>query len=84
MPKPTSATISVNGVREDVAIAGVFPKDEQLFRLVSIEDDVAQIAIAGGTYQDGAPTVSLTMGKPLTLMNTADGTRYVLRLLAVT
>jgi len=36
----------------------------------------AKVAIVGGSYANGAPTVTLTENKPLTLMNTADGTRY--------
>ena len=38
---------------------------------------------AGGSLENGAPTVTLTRNKALTLMNTADGTRYVLRLVSV-
>ena len=43
----------------------------------------AKISIAGGSLENGAPTVTLTKNKALTLMNTADGTRYVLRLVSV-
>ena len=43
----------------------------------------ATIGIAGGNYENGAATITLAKGKTLTLMNTADGTRYVLRLVAV-
>ena len=32
---------------------------------------------------EGAPTVTLKKGGALTLMNTADGTRYVLRLVSI-
>ena len=34
-------------------------------------------------FENGSPTVTLTKNKALTLMNTADGTRYVLRLVSV-
>jgi hypothetical protein len=43
---------------------------------------VARIGIAGGSYENGAATVSLKKGQAITLMNTADGTRYTLRLVA--
>lgn len=80
---PTSATISVNGISEVVKIGDAFPKADPLFRLASIKEGVAKITIAGGSLQDGAEAVSLTKDEPLTLMNTADGTKYVIRLVSV-
>lgn len=80
---PSAATISVNGLSEEVKIGGAFPKANPLFRLASIKDGIAQIGIAGGSLQDGSETVPVSKDKPLTLMNTADGTRYVIKLLAV-
>lgn len=79
----TGATISVNGISEEVKIGDAFPKANPLFRLASIKDGIAKITIAGGSLQDGAEAVSLTKDEPLTLMNTADGTKYVIRLLSV-
>jgi hypothetical protein len=79
----TSATISVNGISEAVKIGDAFPKANPLFRLLSIKDGVAKITIAGGSLQDGSEAVSLTKDEPLTLMNTADGTKYVIRLVSV-
>jgi hypothetical protein len=38
----------------------------------------AKISIVGGSYANGAPAVTLQENKPVTLMNTADGTRYKL------
>jgi len=81
--KPRTATISVNGASTTVSIGGSFPGGSPVFTLVSLTTSAARIGIAGGTYQNGAPTVTLKMGKTVTLMNTADGTRYVLRLLAI-
>ena len=43
----------------------------------------AKVGIAGGSIQGSRQTVTLKKNTPVTLMNTADGTRYVLRLLAV-
>jgi hypothetical protein len=81
----TTTSISVNGVAEDVATEASFPAASPVFVLVSLAKDgkSVQIGIAGGTYADGAPTIKLTLGKPLTLRNTADGTRYVLLLKTV-
>ena len=81
--KLTSATISVNGVSEAVQVGGQFPASNPTFVLVSVTHTTAKIAIAGGSIQGGQHTVTLKKNTPLTLMNTADGTRYVLRLLSV-
>jgi hypothetical protein len=80
--KPTSALISVNGAGETVSVGAQFPASSPVFVLVSLKRSSARIAIAGGTLQGGG-TVTLKKGRPLTLMNTADGTRYVLRLVSV-
>jgi hypothetical protein len=80
----TTAAISVNGAPESVQVGGTFPTADPYFKLVSLTKKGAKISIAGGTLDNGAPTVTLTKNKALTLMNTADGTRYVLRLVSVT
>ena len=82
--KVTKATIMVNGVASSVAVGSSFPAGSPVFTLVSLTPSAAKIGIAGGSYENGAATVTLAKGKTITLMNTADGTRYVLRLGAVT
>ena len=84
-PALTSAVIAVNGVLGMVSVGTDFPTNSPsvptpLFHLVSLTEHTAKIAIAGGSYADGAPTITLVQGKPLTLENTADGTRYTLKL----
>jgi hypothetical protein len=79
----TTAVISVNGAPESVQVGGTFPTADPYFKLVSLTKKGAKISIAGGTLDNGAPTVTLTKSKALTLMNTADGTRYVVRLVSV-
>jgi hypothetical protein len=78
----TTAEIAVNGVAQTVQVGGVFPSSDPFFKLVKLTRKGAQISIAGGSLANGAPTVTLTKAKPLTLQNTSDGTRYVLRLLS--
>ena len=78
-----TALISVNGVQESVAVKADFPKDEPVFTLVSVSAGSAKIAIAGGALASGAPTLTLEKGTPVTLVNTADGVRYELLLVAV-
>ena len=79
----TTASISVNGAPESVKVGGTFPAANPYFKLVSLTKKGAKISIAGGSLENGAPTVTLTKNKAMTLMNTADGTRYVLRLVSV-
>lgn len=80
--KATTATISVNGAKSTVLVGKSFPSAAPVFSLVSMTGSSAEIGIAGGSYESGAATVTLTKGKTVTLLNTADGTRYVLRLVA--
>jgi hypothetical protein len=81
--KPTSADISINGTTESVAVGAQFPASSPTFVLVSLTKSSAKIGIAGGSIEGNQQTVTLKKGVPLTLMNTADGTRYVLRLVKV-
>ena len=80
---PASAVIAVNGVSERVDAGADFPKLDPVFRLVSVTKRSVKVGIAGGTYATGAQTVTLVRAEPLTLMNTADGARYELRLVSV-
>lgn len=87
-PPPTSAVISVNGVLMSVALGGQFPQaatptsspGSQLFQLDALTARTAKVSIVGGSYADGAPSLTLTAGKAVTLQNTADGSRYTLLL----
>ena len=78
-----SAVISVNGVEETVAVKADFPKDQPIFKLISLSGGVAKIGIAGGRLASGDPSMTLKPGKAVTLVNTADGTRYELKLVSV-
>jgi hypothetical protein len=85
-PELAAATsIAVNGVAEEVAVEGSFPKDEPTFVLVKVAKDgkSVEIGIAGGEYANGGETITLGFGKKLTLQNTADGSRYELELRTV-
>jgi hypothetical protein len=82
-PTPGTAVISVNGTLYTVAVGSDFPTSTDssvvpLFHLVSVTAHTAKISIVGGSYSSGAATVTLHENKPVTLMNTADGTRYKL------
>jgi hypothetical protein len=84
-PAPGSGVISVNGTLYTVPVGTDFPQASTtdptlvpLFHLISLTAHTAKISIVGGSYANGARTVTLKENKPLTLMNTADGTRYQL------
>ena len=84
-PVPGSAIISVNGTLYTVPVGTDFPQASTtdptlvpLFHLISLTADTAKISIVGGSYANGARAVTLKENKPITLMNTADGTRYQL------
>ena len=84
-PAPGSAVISVNGTPMSVAVGSDFPQPtsadssaQPLFHLISLTAHTAKISVVGGAYSNGARSVTLRENRPLTLMNTADGTRYKL------
>jgi hypothetical protein len=77
-----AARISINGRVQVVRVGASFPSANPLFRLVSVAGGVARIGLASGSYTSGARTVSLASGRSLTLVDTADGIRYSIRLIS--
>jgi hypothetical protein len=84
-PNPGTAVISVNGTLYTVPVGTDFPQASAtdssivpLFHLISVTAHTAKISIVGGSYSNGAAAVTLKENTPMTLMNTADGTRYKL------
>jgi hypothetical protein len=80
LAKSGAATISVDGQVQTIRIGASFPSSNPLFRLVSVSRGVARIGISNGSYASGTQTVSLTVGKTLTLVDTTTGAHYKLRL----
>ena len=77
-----AARIVVNGRVQVVRVGASFPSADPLFKLVSVSNSgVVRIGIAAGSYSSGAKTISLVAGRTMTLVDTADGIRYQLRLL---
>ncbi len=79
---PPAVVISVNGIVTHVGVQGTFPSGAPVFRLVSYTTDSAQVAIVGGSYASGGATLTLQVGKPVTLENTTDQKTYKLELVA--
>jgi hypothetical protein len=74
-PPPTIAVISLNGQLMSVTVGTTFGT---FFQLDGLTQKTAKVSIVGGSYADGAPALTLTVGTPVTLQNTADGKRYTL------
>ena len=77
---PNAAMLRINGALQLVALKARFPKVDRTFVLRKLNrKGTAVIAVAGGNFSKGA-TLELKLGKPVTLVNTATGARYVVRL----
>lgn len=93
VPTLSAATISINGVPETIGLSGLFPAANPLFRLVAFGAGEVQIGViarppaAGDTAGAATPgteqTVTLVRDRGLTLLDTASGARYELRLVAL-
>lgn len=73
------ATVMYNGKPQQLKVKQKFPSGDPLFVLVSVKKNKAKIGVAGGSFDDGQ-NVTLTLGKKLTLVDTATGVRYELKL----
>ena len=71
----------MNGTEESVSAGADFPAANPIFQLNSVTATTAKVSIAGGSYASGQATLTLKVNKPVTLVNTADGTQYTLVLL---
>jgi hypothetical protein len=78
-PAPQYATIIVNGTPQPLELTDRFPQQGKTFVLVSLKPKLAEVGVAGGKLV-GSKTLDLKMGKSVTLVNTATGARYVLKL----
>jgi hypothetical protein len=76
VPMTLVGRLTVNGAPETVVAKAVFPAAAPTFQVDSISASALTISILGGSYQDGAAALKLAKGHVVTLMNTADGTRY--------
>jgi hypothetical protein len=77
-PAPTTGVISLNGTLMSVAVNTDFPSTAPVFHLISLTATTAKLGIAGGSYADGSQAITLKLKTPVTLQNTADGTKYTL------
>ena len=73
------ATINLDGKPQQVKVKQKFPEGDPMFVLRSLTKKQAKIGVAGGSFDDGQ-AVTLQFGKKVTLVNTATGVRYELKL----
>ena len=78
----TNATLLVNGRPQRLVLHQLFPKGDPMFVLLKLTKDSARIGVAGGSFTAGN-TLVLEMNKPVTLMNTTTGQRFVVKLVYV-
>ena len=60
-----------------------FPTSDPLFQLVSLTNTTAKIGLVAGSFSNGKKTVTLKLGKVLTLVSEPDGLRYRLKLISI-
>lgn len=77
--KPTFATIEVNDKAQQVALKDTFPAKSPTFALAALTRSQAKIGVAGGSFESGK-TMELPMKKEVTVVDTATGVRYTLKL----
>jgi hypothetical protein len=78
---PTFATIEVNGNEVRLKLDQRFPPTTKVFKLAGLKPRSAEIVLATGGKLGPAGKVTLKMGESITLVNSATGKRYTLRLL---
>jgi hypothetical protein len=81
--KSSSASIKLNGKIQMVGVSSAFPSSNPVFKLVSVSNRVAKIGIANGSFSNGMQTISVAVGRSLTLVDNTNGHRYRLQLLSV-
>lgn len=79
---PRYATVSVNGVAESVELGAAFPRDAPMFVLAKVKAELVRIGIAGGKLESGT-TAPVAVGDTITLVDSATGVRYVLKVISV-
>jgi hypothetical protein len=79
----STAEIRVNGTTESVKRDMPFPASDPLFQLVSLTNTTAKIGLVAGSFSNGKKTVTLKLGKVLTLVSEPDGLRYRLKLISI-
>jgi hypothetical protein len=77
---PTTARFEVNGATQDVSIAGTFPEDDPVFKLISVTEDSALVGLTSGkNFTNGDPSEQITVGETLSVTGD-DGSTFSIKL----
>ena len=77
----TTAQLQINGATEDVAVAGTFPKDDPVFKLVSVTANAVLVSLSSGAkFTSGNASEEIKVGETLTVTGD-DGSSFSIKLL---
>ena len=78
----TTAQLQINGATEDVAVAGTFPKDDPVFKLVSVTANSVLVSLSSGAkFTSGNASEEIKVGETLTVTGD-DGSSFSIKLLS--
>jgi hypothetical protein len=77
-PEPTVAVLRANGKQHAVAVGEYFKLGDLWFRLVELAPKTMKVSIVGGSFTGGRQALTVDLGEPVTLFNTATGVEYTL------
>ena len=80
---PASAILDINDSAETVDVKGTFPESDPLFRLVSVSSSSVKVGLVSGQFNNGKKTITIKLGKSVTLVSQPDGVRYVITFVSV-
>jgi len=78
----TTARLQINGAEQDVTVAGTFPTDDPVFKLISVTEDSILVGLASGkNFTDGKPSEAIKVGETLTVTGD-DGSSFSIKLVS--
>jgi hypothetical protein len=79
---PTAARLEINGARQIVTVAGTFPEDDPVFKLISVTENSALVGLASGkNFTNGKPSEEIKVGETLTVTGD-DGSTFSIKLVS--
>ena len=77
------ASIAVNGEVHELFVGDKFPQTDPAFELVAVANRQVTIGLANGSFASRQQTITLKLGKSVTLISQPDGARFTLKLVSV-
>jgi hypothetical protein len=82
-PAASGVSLEVNGKATPLAVGDTFPASDPAFKVVEVVDSTSiKIGLVSGSFSEGVDTITLQVGKPVTLISQPDGARYTLKLVS--